>query len=474
MNKLALVVVAVVCVSVLEGLSVLVGAQAPPEAAAPRTAFPHARHAGLFPNCTACHAGIAGDDAAAFYTVQQSDCARCHDGRVQPVVAWSPPPARAGNLVFSHRRHAASNIACSACHATPGTPERMAVTMPGPERCLECHGKTSHFAAATRCDGCHAALAAAPAVPEARIAGYPQPDDHRDRDFVRAHAADARAGVARCSVCHTRDSCERCHLNGAGVTAIASLAPDARVASLVRGKPGAWPAPADHSDRAWSVAHGQAAQADIQSCANCHVQSSCNGCHVEVAPAGLAALPVAAAGDMRGVLLAGARPPHHPPGFDRRHAAAATTQAQRCDACHSQSSCAACHEAAFEPQFHPRDYRHRHAAEAYARDTDCASCHSTEAFCRDCHATTGIASRDSRTAAYHDAHPLWLLDHGRAARQGLDNCASCHQQSDCLQCHSARSGWRINPHGPDFDAGRMGDRSLESCSVCHFGDPRPR
>jgi hypothetical protein len=172
------------------------------------------------------------------------------------------------------------------------------------------------------------------------------------------------------------------------------------------------------------------------------------------------------------VQTAAARPAHHPPGFERDHKTAAATAAQRCDTCHSPASCANCHEAAFEPEFHPRDYRHRHAAEALARDSDCTSCHSTEAFCRDCHATSGIAPLDSRTAAYHDAHPLWLLDHGRAARQALETCASCHQQNDCLQCHSARAGWRISPHGPDFDAFSMGDRSLESCAVCHVADPR--
>lgn len=472
MNKPLVAALAVAGIAAFEALSLLSGAAAPPADAATRTAFPHASHARLFPTCTACHAGVADGDTTRHYTVRQEDCARCHDGRVRPTVDWSIPPARSANLEFSHRVHAAASVGCAACHASSSASDRMAVVMPQVERCLDCHGKTPHFASETRCETCHAPLTTAPQVPVAAIAAYAMPDDHRDAAFVHAHGEAAIATPNRCGVCHARDSCERCHLNGTRVPAIDALAPDARVQSLVAGKPGAWPAPADHSHRDWPFAHGAAARADAASCANCHVQSSCTGCHAELPPAGLDVLPALAATDRRGVQLAGARPPHHPPGFDLHHATAAATRTLRCDACHSESSCAGCHEAAFEPVFHPRDYRDRHAAEVYARDTDCASCHSTEGFCRDCHASAGIATVDSRTSAYHDAHPLWLLDHGRAARQSLESCASCHQQTDCLQCHSARSGWRIDPHGPDFDADRMGDRSLESCAVCHFSDPR--
>ena len=65
------------------------------------------------------------------------------------------------------------------------------------------------------------------------------------------------------------------------------------------------------------------------------------------------------------------------------------------------------------------------------------------------------------------AQPDWLIVHGRAARQGMEECTTCHQQTSCLRCHSARAGWRINPHGPDFDPKRIAQRSTESCSICH-------
>ena len=42
--------------------------------------FPHAEHAGLFPTCVGCHAGVAAEDAARMVSVGPEDCAVCHDG----------------------------------------------------------------------------------------------------------------------------------------------------------------------------------------------------------------------------------------------------------------------------------------------------------------------------------------------------------------------------------------------------------
>jgi predicted CXXCH cytochrome family protein len=377
------------------------------------------------------------------------------------------------NLRFDHGVHVRDQgMDCADCHAAPGTANRMAVVQPGPDVCLQCHGEPgAHLAAATECATCHAPLAAAPQVPGARLASYPRPDDHAAADFVLAHA-DSVADVARCAVCHAQESCERCHLDAARRPAIQALGRDPRLAALVQGRPGSWPEPPSHGDPRWSFEHGRAAAAAMQDCAACHTRSSCETCHAEAKLGSLAVLMEPPAGDGRGVRLVGAHPPGHAPGFERHHAAAAASGAMDCAACHSPSYCNDCHRAAARPGFHAPDFVHQHAAAAYARDTDCASCHSTEAFCRDCHAGAGLSPGDPRTAAYHDAQPFWLLTHGQAARQGMESCAACHQQTDCLRCHSARSGWRIDPHGPDFDPDRLGDRSLESCAVCHFADPR--
>jgi hypothetical protein len=36
-----------------------------------------------------------------------------------------------------------------------------------------------------------------------------------------------------------------------------------------------------------------------------------------------------------------------------------------------------------------------------------------------------------------------------------------------MQCHSALGSWRINPHGPGFNASRLGDANRITCLLCH-------
>jgi hypothetical protein len=119
--------------------------------------------------------------------------------------------------------------------------------------------------------------------------------------------------------------------------------------------------------------------------------------------------------------------------------------------------------------FHPPDFIARHAPAAYASQSDCASCHNPEVFCRSCHEGQGMGSRGRLGVAFHTANPFWIVGHGAAARQGLEGCASCHTQSSCTQCHSAALGWRINPHGPGFDAARMRQANPLLCRLCHRG-----
>jgi hypothetical protein len=122
--------------------------------------------------------------------------------------------------------------------------------------------------------------------------------------------------------------------------------------------------------------------------------------------------------------------------------------------------------------FHPANFVAVHAPQAYGRDTDCASCHNTQAFCKSCHVQSGLspAASTARSTVFHNAQPLWLMQHGRAARQDLPSCTTCHQQSYCMQCHS-QLGARINPHGPGFDARAMQRRNPRVCLTCHLANP---
>jgi hypothetical protein len=122
-------------------------------------------------------------------------------------------------------------------------------------------------------------------------------------------------------------------------------------------------------------------------------------------------------------------------------------------------------------RYHVANFVSTHAPQAYSRETDCSSCHSLEAFCRDCHRQIGLAATgNTRSTVFHNAQPLWLIQHGRAARQDLKSCTTCHQQTYCMQCHSDL-GARNNPHGPQFDAARMASKNPRICLYCHFTNP---
>lgn len=166
----------------------------------------------------------------------------------------------------------------------------------------------------------------------------------------------------------------------------------------------------------------------------------------------------------------------HQAGFARSHGPEAASGALQCAGCHAQTFCAKCHAGERTGRsYHPANFVATHAPQAYGRDVECSTCHNPQAFCRSCHVRSGLApgSNTARSATFHNAQPLWLLQHGRAARQDLPSCTTCHQQTYCMQCHS-QLGARINPHGPGFDAARMAARNSRICLACHFTNPLNR
>jgi len=443
--------------------------------------FPHARHAKLFPLCASCHAGIMTADAARTFP-PVALCASCHNGTVQPRVQWAAPASRgAGLLVFSHQQHGATTkgVTCESCHEISDTQAWMSVARAAPERCMSCHtqGKSAHLADGTVCSTCHRPLVAAVGLSDAHIAALPQPPSHARADFVSTHGGSARAPTANCATCHARESCQRCHVDGTREPAIRALASDARVARLVSGRAGVYPMPADHRAAQWAALHGPAARADATRCATCHARASCESCHTgEGARDVLRRMP-----DAREATSAGVPPRQavaqrsvrvHGAGFARTHGAQAASGAAQCASCHAQRFCTDCHAGErVTHRYHAANFVSTHAPQAYSRETECSSCHSAEAFCRDCHRQTGLATTSgARSALFHNAQPLWLLQHGRAARQDLKSCTTCHQQTYCMQCHSDL-GSHTNPHGPEFDAARMSARNPRLCLYCHLTNP---
>lgn len=495
--------------------------------------FPHRVHEKLFPTCTGCHAGIAEGNPATAFPAPEA-CAGCHNGTDAKRVTWDKPIHTPSNLAFEHLRHSRStqragdSLDCLTCHGVgsdAGARPWMVVQRAPPAQCTTCHAHraVTHLAAEAKCETCHVPLTRAVALTDSAVAAISKPPSHESATWIAAHRQTPSTELTRCAVCHSQESCARCHVNAGTLVAVTALGSDARVARMVRGRAPSYPIPASHGSRAFATAHGSVAKTSIATCANCHAQQSCFTCHL--GPLGaqvIAKLPRTTPGGATGVQLRGATPmlappvlePQaghlskgavspaviavaqqsvpsgasaarttvdttkptlvtvHTPDFARAHGSAAASGALNCAGCHQQRFCTSCHQGSGERRYHQFNFVARHASNAYARETSCTSCHNTETFCRACHVQNGLAgaTTNRRVGAAHGAQALWLLQHGQAARQGLQSCAGCHQQTDCLRCHSTVTQ-RVNPHGPNFDARQMQSRSKIVCGYCHIGDP---
>lgn len=475
--------------------------------------FPHLRHEKLFPTCTSCHAGITSG-ARADHFPSAAQCANCHNGSDVKTVVWTVPSKRGTNLKFDHESHFRDAAArglpatCRDCHASGADSTYMAVSPARPTRCIGCHAHEAptHLSDAAVCSTCHQRLADASEVSDERILRFPKPQSHAAADWGATHADQARSDGARCATCHTRESCARCHPNASTLAPVTALGSAPRVAKLMAAKAPSYPTPASHQDAQWVLKHGAVARGGIARCADCHAQASCRSCHVggQLALREIAALPKPEPGDGPGVQLRGQADrlisrdrrfdegavirlaaitdttvQHtvrvHPPGFVTAHGGAAASGRATCSGCHEERFCSSCHAGTSTRRFHPVNFLARHPTDAYSQERNCSTCHNTESFCRTCHVKSGVGGRGATsTTAFHTGQPMWILQHGQAAREGLSACTSCHQQRDCMRCHSAVGGWGVNPHGAGFDASRVSARNKQVCLVCHATDPLRR
>ncbi len=466
-------------------LVVAAAAGAAAVAGARQDGFPHEMHARLFPLCTGCHEGVPAGDGARTYPSPQV-CAGCHNGGDVRRVSWSAPAPRPGNLRFSHQDHpgvAEGDPNCSDCHTRAGA-SRMAVVRALPERCFACHehAATSHLVDAP-CAQCHLPLAQT-AFTAAHVAQLPTPASHQQPRFLeQLHGQLARSRPQQCVVCHTRERCAACHVDATSRPEILAL-PAAPPQLTLPPMAARYFLPASHSASDWIEQHGTAART-VANCASCHTRESCTTCHAGNAPAPVRALRSRADAAAPGVATVRHAPEsHRAPYFAERHGSQAAAKNATCMSCHARTQCEQCHNAAVSGRqraqvvrtrsFHPENFTQRHASAAYGRNLECANCHETTRFCRACHERAGMNTAGRLEKGFHDAQPFWLLNHGRPARQALESCATCHKQTDCLQCHSQLGAFRISPHGPGFDAKRVQSRNARICFVCHLSDPLVR
>lgn len=148
------------------------------------------------------------------------------------------------------------------------------------------------------------------------------------------------------------------------------------------------------------------------------------------------------------------RPANHDVAWMERHAGVSRSNSSDCASCHLEEDCVACHTAGLaEPfQVHPPNFTIVHAIDAKLSPDDCTSCHQPQTFCAECHMRSGVSAIDGfRPPVRAEFHPPGWTDasqpnnHGVLARQNINDCASCHQERDCVACHV-----NINPHPPEF------------------------
>lgn len=451
-------------------------------------AFPHEKHARLFPLCSSCHAGVT--EMGRSMWPEPAQCASCHDGVVEPRVEWIPRTGpRATNLRFTHDAHhraaSAKNPAdsglvrnCSACHVRTGE-QRMQVRHASSRQCLQCHGLTAPHVdnPASSCATCHLKLTDAPGLTREAIRAFPRPQSHHAGDFLLGgHGKLAKvpgshpatlAIASSCATCHARNLCISCHVNAPENPVILALALDDRSPAYASRQP----VPASHAREEFSTSHGREAQRSSATCATCHTAESCMSCHARDIPPAVAALPRAAAGRAPGAQTTRTPPPNHTREFRERHGAEASARPRSCETCHERSTCLECHrpDGGRQSRHHPQNFLTRHPSAAYSREAGCGDCHNAAQFCQACHQQSGlVATSRIGLKGYHDAFRGFSLGHGQAARQSLESCASCHAERDCTACHSAvGGGFRFNPHGPGFNPARARAKNPSVCAACH-------
>ncbi|HEX9399901.1 MAG TPA: cytochrome c3 family protein [Anaeromyxobacter sp.] len=332
--------------------------------------------------------------------------------------ALQPDQTKQPPYVFPHSIHADAGVACTSCHdvskATTLDPAVRHVQIPQTpskqKACSDCHDKDPK-----------------PKIP-ARTRAFRVNFSHADHlarvggDCRKCHVSQPEVNetdprtppMATCTACHVHQKafaearCRPCHVDLKGYK----------------------PETAFRHEGSWLAVHGTLARSSGESCAQCHDQTYCAGCHsAATAPARLENI--------------------FPERVDRGF-------------------------------IHRGDYVSRHMIDAGANPASCRRCHGS-AFCDACHAANGLSAVTGlpRPGGPHPAGWATLPPsdggpHKNAARRDIASCAACHDgagaQQTCVVCHGSKvGGFRVNPHPTKFLTSHdLGDtRENGMCRTCH-------
>jgi hypothetical protein len=119
----------------------------------------------------------------------------------------------------------------------------------------------------------------------------------------------------------------------------------------------------------------------------------------------------------------------------------------------------------------------------YLDQDSCATCHvegaaeivPAESVCLECHEQDFVAEVTLPGTKTHG--PVWALNHRPFAKGNSYDCAACHQQADCLDCHKAGfadeqgdfSNNLINVHRGEFSVSHpiAARTDPQLCASCH-------
>jgi hypothetical protein len=232
--------------------------------------FSHRRHVEQEQlDCAMCHEDLAVADDPGLPSLDT--CLLCHaeldaeradepgvdalfrvpaDGG-DPVFAARRVSALDDEVVFSHLRHVAAEVACADCHRgialAEGIGSALAVPM---ARCVDCHAAREQ---PTGCATCHSEIGPDWAPPNHAL-GW---DRMHGKVARGAHSSLETPPAESCGLCHGEDKCASCH----------------RIEQ-----------PRSHTNAFRVKTHGFLARMDRSSCGVCHEPASCERCHAETPP----------------------------------------------------------------------------------------------------------------------------------------------------------------------------------------------
>jgi hypothetical protein len=194
-----------------------------------------------------------------------------------------------------------------------------------------------------------------------------------------------------------------------------------------------------------SVAKSERVEAQFRlrmdDCTKCHAErkgpSDCAACHQQI--------------------RLDAKPPNHTGQWLREHghvmrAHNNDVRVERCDTCHSQASCLACHRVQ-QPENHTQYWRRRgHGLAASMDRRSCSACHEPES-CTACHSQNQPINHSGSWGSPLDRH-----------------CLTCHEplrlEESCQVCHKSTPSHALAPPMPDWHISAM------NCRQCH-GNGQP-